>query len=115
MSLKKWEFDMSGLGLNEIGDLSSLLVEDNNRWREIEIDLLKEDPNQPRKSDNPGFSADSLAELSATIKLRGVKSPISVRDDLDQPGHYIINHGARRYRASILAGKTMIPAFVDND
>lgn len=27
----------------------------------------------------------------------------------------IINHGARRYRASKLAGKTTIPAFIDND
>ena len=27
----------------------------------------------------------------------------------------MINHGARRYRASKLAGKTSIPAFIDND
>ena len=27
----------------------------------------------------------------------------------------MINHGARRYRASKLAGKTTIPAFIDDD
>ena len=31
------------------------------------------------------------------------------------PGRYLINHGARRYRGSKYAGKTSIPAFIDND
>jgi ParB family chromosome partitioning protein len=44
-----------------------------------------------------------------------VKSPISVRDHPTRPGRYLINHGARRFRASKVAGKTTIPAFVDND
>jgi ParB family chromosome partitioning protein len=47
--------------------------------------------------------------------LRGVKTPISVRDNPDAAGRYLINHGARRVRASKLAHKTSIPAFIDND
>lgn len=81
----------------------------------LALRLIDEDPHQPRTEDNPGFSAQSIAELAATIQLRGVKSPISVRDNPARPGRYLINHGARRFRASRLAGKTVIPAFVDND
>lgn len=107
---------LSGLGLDSIGDLSALLSHpDTNGPRELSMDLIDEDPNQPRHADNPGFSKESLNELAATIALRGVKSPISVRENQDAPGRYIINHGARRYRASKIAGKDTIPAFVDND
>ena len=81
----------------------------------LALSLIEEDPHQPRTEDNPGFSAQSIAELAATIQLRGVKSPISVRDNPTKPGRYLINHGARRFRASKVAGKTTIPAFVDND
>ena len=78
---------------------------------EIDITLISEDIHQPRKE----FNKETLRELTETIKLRGVKSPISVRPNPDKPGTYIINHGARRYRASINAGLTRIPAFIDTD
>lgn len=81
----------------------------------IPLDLIDEDPNQPRTAKNPGFSARSLGELASTIKDRGVKSPISVREHPEVQGRYIINHGARRYRASRLAQRVVIPAFIDND
>ena len=81
----------------------------------LALRLIDEDPHQPRTEDNPGFSAQSIEELAGTIALRGVKSPISVRDHPTRPGRYLINHGARRFRASKVAGKTTIPAFVDND
>lgn len=78
---------------------------------EIDITLISEDINQPRKE----FNKETLRELTETVKLRGVKSPISVRPNPDKPGTYIINHGARRYRASIDAGLKNIPAFIDTD
>lgn len=78
---------------------------------EIDIDLIIEDIHQPRKE----FNENTLRELTETVKLRGVKSPISVRPNPDKPGTYIINHGARRYRASINAGLKTIPAFIDTD
>ena len=78
---------------------------------EIDITLISEDIHQPRKE----FNKETLRELTETIKLRGVKSPISVRPNPDKPGTYIINHGARRYRASINARLTKIPAFIDTD
>ncbi|SFL36948.1 chromosome partitioning protein, ParB family [Nitrosomonas aestuarii] len=78
---------------------------------EIDINLVTEDNQQPRKE----FNQETLQELTETIKLRGVKSPISVRPNPHKSGHYIINHGARRYRASINAGLNKIPVFIDND
>lgn len=78
---------------------------------QIPLDLIIEDVTQPRKTFDPA----SLAELTETIKLRGVKTPISVRPHPDKPGTYIINHGARRYRASKSAGLKSIPAYIDAD
>lgn len=108
-----------GLGLEGLGDLSALLDTPSNAHHgnplELDMSLIDEDPNQPRTEDNPGFSHESLTELTASIRLRGVKTPISVRENPDIPGRYIINHGARRFRASKRADKTTIPCFIDND
>lgn len=116
-----------GLGLEGIGDLSDLLGQPpvkalgaqeekpSGKPIEILIDLIDEDPDQPRKNDNPGFSPERIAEIGASIKSRGVKSPISVRENPAVEGRFIINHGARRYRGSKWAGKSSIPAFIDND
>ncbi len=62
-------------------------------------------PNQPRKH----FDPDALNELAASIRERGVMEPIIVRP---QNGQYEIVAGERRYRASILAGLSEIPAVV---
>lgn len=118
-SQKASEQKPGGLGLDSIGDLSGLLDAPDQAQSSgpilLLLNIIDEDPNQPRKPSNPGFSKESLEELAATIKPRGVKSPISVRENPDSPGRFIINHGARRYRASIIAEKKHIPAFIDND
>ena len=95
------------LDFNDLGMLSN--PNTNKGAIQIDIDLIDEDPEQPRTE----FNEESLNELADTIKDRGVKSPISVH--IGENGRYIINHGARRYRASKLAGKTTIPAFIDED
>ncbi|MGC6373672.1 ParB/RepB/Spo0J family partition protein [Pseudomonas sp. S2.OTC.A_B10] len=83
--------------------------------KELALDLIDEDPNQPRLEDNPGFRPEMIAEIGGTIKARGVKQPISVRENPDAPGRYIINDGARRYRGSKWADKSSIWAIIDND
>jgi ParB family chromosome partitioning protein len=72
----------------------------------VEID---EDPEQPRHE----FDANALHELADTIRERGVRQPISVRPNLQQAGRWTLNFGARRLRASRLAGLVAIPAFID--
>lgn len=113
--------EVSSLGLDKIGNLSDLLglsanqdAQANAGPIEILLHLIDEDPNQPRKANNPGFSAERIAQIGESIKKRNVKSPISVRENPDHPGRFIINHGARRYRGSVWAGKASIPAFIDN-
>lgn len=94
-----------GMGLDSLGDLAGLLNEPQAANtgvagpQDLPLELIDEDPNQPRKEDNPGFSPESIAEIGQTIKDRGVKSPISVRENPDAPGRYLINHGARRFSA----------------
>jgi len=70
---------------------------------------IDEDPDQPRRE----FDANALHELSETIRERGVRQPISVRPNLQACGRWVLNFGARRLRASKLAGLATIPVFID--
>jgi len=81
----------------------------------ISLNLIDEDPGQPRSPENPGFSPQSISELAASYGPKGPKTPISLRNDPLSPGRYIINHGHRRYRAAKLKKLSAIPAFIDND
>ena len=109
----------STLGLEQLGDLSALLQpappadpSAANRPLEIPLSDITEDPHQPRTE----FDGDTLEELAESIRLRGVKTPISVRPHgKGEEAGYVINHGARRFRASRLAGRETIPAWVDAD
>ena len=81
---------------------------------EIPLDQIIEDHDQPRTEGNPGFSDESLLELAESIKESGgVKTPISVRSK-NADGKHVINHGARRFRSSKLAGLETIKAFIDD-
>ena len=66
--------------------------------------------NQPRKS----FYQDTLEELAASIKERGVLEPIVVRPHVSPSGAQVfqIVMGERRFRAAKLAGCKTIPAMV---
>lgn len=107
----------SGLGLNNTIDLSRYLRDDDvhshgeQRPMELDLSLIDEDPHQPRTE----FNEELLQEMAQTIRARGVKNPISVHKNTSQEGRFIINDGARRYRASKIAGKNTIPAFLDSD
>lgn len=105
-----------GLGLDH-ADLSRFLRDDvptahgNPEPMELDLSLIDEDPNQPRTV----FNEELLSDMAKTIRARGVKNPISVHKHPEQEGRYVINDGARRYRASLLAGRKTIKAFIDAD
>jgi ParB family chromosome partitioning protein len=105
--MAKNRLDLTGLGnlaaLTEGNETSS-----NGEPLELALADVIEDADQPRKF----FSETAIESLSAQIRATKVRTPISVKPK-NADGKYIINHGARRYRASILAGKTTIPAFID--
>ena len=73
--------------------------------QQIPLEQIVTNENQPRKS----FYQDTLDELAASIKERGVLEPIVVRPF---EGKFQIVMGERRYRASKIAGKATIPAIV---
>lgn len=72
----------------------------------ISITDIQKNPYQPRKE----FDGKKLHELAQSIKENGVIQPIIVRQS--PVIGYEILAGERRYRASLLAGLTSIPAVV---
>ncbi len=74
-------------------------------FRQLSIDTIHESAANPRRV----FSAQSLEELAASIRRRGVLQPILVRPHDDG---FTLIAGARRLRASKLAGCPTIPARV---
>ena len=71
----------------------------------IPISKIKTNPHQPRKY----FDPKALDELSASIKEKGVITPITVRA---VDNGYILIAGERRLRASKLAKRKEIPAYI---
>ena len=75
---------------------------------DLRLENVEEDPEQPRRT----FGEEAMQELVQSITAHGVKVPISVHRHSEVEGRYVINDGARRYRASIRAGKTTVLAVV---
>jgi len=73
--------------------------------RDIAVDLIHPNPNQPRVH----FDEAALAELSASIGAIGVLQPILVRPSGEK---FELIAGERRWRAARSAGLTVIPAIV---
>ncbi|MDP6499558.1 MAG: ParB/RepB/Spo0J family partition protein [Candidatus Marinimicrobia bacterium] len=71
----------------------------------IPVSKIKKNPHQPRKH----FDSKALDELAASIKEKGVITPITVRADKNG---YILIAGERRLRASKLAKQKNIPAYI---
>ena len=71
----------------------------------LPISKIKTNPHQPRKI----FDKKSLEELAASIKEKGVITPITVK--VERNG-YILIAGERRLRASKLIKKKQIPAYI---
>jgi ParB/RepB/Spo0J family partition protein len=77
--------------------------------QDIPLDRIRESNSNPRRI----FDETKLRELAENIKLHGVLQSILVRPIPDgADGNYELVAGARRFRASKLAGKDTIPATV---
>jgi ParB family chromosome partitioning protein len=75
----------------------------------LQIDTIDEDPLQPRQE----FDRELLEQLAASIEQRGVIQAVSVRAHPEHAQRWMLNFGARRLRASRIAGRAEIPAYVD--
>ncbi|WP_034957517.1 ParB/RepB/Spo0J family partition protein [Campylobacter showae] len=73
--------------------------------KDIDLDLIVENPYQPRKN----FDETALRELSESIKRHGLIQPIIV---IEKDGGYMLIAGERRFRATKLLGENKIKAIV---
>jgi len=95
-----------GMGRGLAAILSTAPAEGEPELRELPVELIAPNPQQPRR----GFDEDALVALADSLKDRGVLQPVLVRP---QPGGtYELIAGERRWRAARLAGLETVPAMV---
>lgn len=95
---------LTDMGLDEL--LTDMNAQDQAQIKHIKIEMLSNNADQPRKT----FHAESLDELSQSIKEYGIIQPLVVKSI--GPDQYQIIAGERRFRAAKQAGLTEIPAIV---
>ena len=93
----------------ETGKKSSSQKEspDENTIQYIDINQIKPNENQPRKS----FDPEKLEELSHSILEHGVIQPVVLRKPEKGKGYELVA-GERRWRAARMAGLKTVPALV---
>lgn len=101
-----------GRGLGELlGEIGTAYQNDNkvvtskNTVLELDVELIKPNPHQPRKI----FNQEKLKELSGSIVKNGLLQPIIVTRD---GGNYLLIAGERRLRATKLANLSKIKAII---
>ena len=102
-----------GRGLSSLmGDVEISIKENNNKLSDtrIPISKLRANPLQPRRL----FNKESINELAASIKSKGLVQPILVRPSEKNPGDYEIIAGERRWRAAQIAQLHEMPAVIKN-
>jgi ParB family transcriptional regulator, chromosome partitioning protein len=94
-----------GRGLSAILSATGQSYE-RDETREIPVELIRPNPNQPRKR----FDEQGLQALAESLGERGVLQPVLVRPVAG--GTYELVAGERRWRAAQLAGLETIPTLV---
>src|SRR5690554_711109 len=95
-----------GRGLDALITFNEGDTQGSSSISEVELHKIAPNPDQPRRS----FDEEALQELAASIKSIGLVQPITLRE-IDEDSYEIIA-GERRYRASLMAGLTSIPAYI---
>ncbi len=75
---------------------------------EVPIELIRRNPDQPRKQ----FPEADINDLANSIREKGVLQPILVRAAPDHAGEYQIVAGERRWRAAQRAGLRAVPVLI---
>ena len=102
-----------GRGLSSLMGDDEIPVTDNpNKVSDIRIPIskLRANPLQPRRL----FDNESIHELAASIKSKGLVQPILVRPSEKNPGDYEIIAGERRWRAAQIAQMHEMSAVIKN-
>ena len=102
-----------GRGLSSLmGDVETPVTDNPNKVSDIRIPIskLRANPLQPRRL----FDNESINELAASIKSKGLVQPILVRPSEKNPGDYEIIAGERRWRAAQIAQLHEMSAVIKN-
>ena len=91
--------------VDEEFDLTAVEDKRDSKLKELKIEDIVRDEEQPRRE----FNEEALNALAASIKEHGVLQPIVVTKE---EGKYKIVAGERRWRASKVAGLKTIPAII---
>ena len=86
--------------------------------RQVPIDQVVPDPDQPRRDWNDEESVERLKELAASLKEFGVLQPLLVREDGsldDGRTRYAIIAGGRRRVAAAMAGLATLPIVIRDE
>lgn len=97
-----------GRGLAALLGDAAASTADHEGVRAISIERLEPGPYQPREPVDP----QSLEDLAASIRARGILQPILARPHPAAPGRFQIVAGERRWRAAQMAGLHDVPALV---
>ncbi len=95
-----------GMGRGLAAILSTAPASEEAELRELPVDLIAPNPQQPRRS----FDEEPLVALADSLKHRGVLQPVLVRPV--PGGTYELIAGERRWRAAEMAGLETVPALV---
>ncbi len=94
--------------IGDTANTENVVTEVSRGQKKVPIEFLRPNPKNPRKA----FPDETLDELAASIKERGVIQPIVVRAQQGVPDVYEIIAGERRWRASQKAGLHEVPIVV---
>src|SRR5262245_58236638 len=72
------------------------------------IEQIRPSADQPRRH----FDEATLAELADSVRQHGMMQPLVVRPDGQQPGHYVLIAGERRWRAAQRAALHRVPVVI---
>ncbi len=106
MAVRKKYTSGLGRGLDALISTGEVHVSGSSSINEVDITLIKANPNQPRRE----FDPEALEELAESIRQIGIIQPVTLRKMEDDT--YQIIAGERRWRASQMAGLKTIPAYV---
>ncbi|GHS94181.1 chromosome partitioning protein ParB [Bacteroidia bacterium] len=95
-----------GRGLDALITMDDLNTNGSSSINEVELSKIEANPEQPRSI----FDEEALEELATSIKTLGLVQPITLREI--RADRYQIISGERRYRASLMAGLTSVPAYI---
>src|SRR4051794_23055378 len=95
-----------GRGLSAILPGGSRVGDAESALRQIPVELIRPNPDQPRKE----FNGESLLALAESIEAKGVLQPLVVR--ALPGGTYELIAGERRLRASKIAKLEEVPAII---